>query len=217
MNGLMGIGSFGSVGSLGVGVDPVSMGISAGVSLASTALGSWLADKRASGLAKTYSTSIVNSLEPLLNANKNAYLAGPGTCADQTAALTAFDSAMAWLQGPQACGNLQLGSAGQNCINDRMPGGKWDWYAMYRDPIANDTRPQCNLAANAGEQAAVQNLMNKISGSNVQVNAGAYQVDPTTGLPVGSSPVSTSGTVMGIPTEYLVLGGAAVLLVMVMS
>src|SRR6185437_12887464 len=110
-NSLMGLGV-----TTSFAFDPISAGISAGVGLATATLGSWLSDKRQTGQQKVASTSIVNDLEPLLNANKNAYLAGPGTCADQAAALTAFDSAMEWLQSPQACGNLQLGTPGQNCI-----------------------------------------------------------------------------------------------------
>jgi hypothetical protein len=32
-----------------------------------------------------------------------------------------------------------LGDAGARCISDRQRGGKWDWFAYYRDPIANDS------------------------------------------------------------------------------
>lgn len=36
------------------------------------------------------------------------------------------------------CSNSQLGSAGQNCISDRSPSGKYPWQAYYRDPISSD-------------------------------------------------------------------------------
>lgn len=37
------------------------------------------------------------------------------------------------------CSNPQLGSAGQRCISDREPGGRWPYQTYYRDPIANDS------------------------------------------------------------------------------
>lgn len=209
---------------MGAGVDPVSAGISAGTALATSALSSWLADKKANAMSKTYTTTIVNDLEPLLRANANAYLAGPGTCADQSAALYAFDSAWQWLQSTQACGNPQLGTPGQNCINDRAPGGKWDWTSYYRTPIANDPRVSGCTTAQGADQSAVTNVLNKISGSNATTNAGQFttttSVDPTTGATVvTSSPVAstdplsalTSMTVAGIPVLYLA-GGALLLL-----
>lgn len=201
--------------ALGAGSpDPISMGVSAGVSLANVALNGWLQDKKEAARARTFSTTLVNQLEPLLNKNKDAYLAGPGTCADQAAALGAFDSAWQWLQSGVACGNPQLGAAGQNCINDRAPGSsKWDWTAMYRTPIANDPRPVCNIAADAQEQAAVANLYARLGGSNVQTNAGMY-----TGGAIGSPPTGTGlldGSVAGIPMTYLALGVGALVLVAV--
>ncbi len=213
----------------------ISGGISAGVSIATTFIGSWLADKRATGQQKVASTSIVNDLEPLLNQNKNAYLAGPRTCADQAAALSAFDSAWQYLQSPQECGSIQLGTAGQNCINDRAPGGEWDWTAMYRNPIANDQ--SCATSGDAAEQASVTNIFNKLSGSNVQTvptsfDANALTQASTAGATGASNPLTgnaaadlsslaqslTSGSVQiagaAIPTIALVGAGFALVLLM---
>ena len=217
------------MGLMGLGQDPVS----GGVQLAAVALASWLQNKRTNALNKVYTTSVVNDLEPLLNANKNAYLAGPGTCVDQAAALSAFDSAMQWLQSPQACGNPALGSAGQNCINDRLPGGQWDWTAMYRTPIASDSRPVCNSAADAAEQSAVANVLNKISGNPVQTNSDMFQASssPTTAPASGVTVTATGvtmpgyagvdlmnlGTVAGMPVTYLLLGAGALVLVLMLS
>jgi len=228
--GVLGFAGFGDVAS---SFNPVSMGISAGVGVATTVLGSWLADKRATGQQKVASTTIVNELEPMLNANKNAYLAGPRTCQDQAAALAAFDSAMQWLQSPQACGNLQLGTAGQNCINDRLRGGKFPWPVWYRDPIANDPTPQCNTTADSAEQSAVANIINTISGSNVQTNPQMFTtstpssstVPSTTSSAVSNAGVTASSLLGGsvnvagtsIPTEYLLLGGFGLALVLVVA
>jgi hypothetical protein len=85
----------------------------------------------------------------------------------QVAALNTFDTAWQALQ--QACGNPQLGAAGQRCISDRQAGACtwkasaggwqadgtykmwgaagsgsdcWNWFIGMRDPIANDPNVQ---------------------------------------------------------------------------
>ena len=67
----------------------------------------------------------------------------------QLAALNNVQTAFNALQ--QACSNPQLGAAGQRCISERLVRGgtaPWcpkpgntgcDWWALYYDPIANDT------------------------------------------------------------------------------
>lgn len=112
---------------------PIVGPIVAGVSLA---LGLLFARKRPR--QKVLATQIVNEIEPLLKQNLEGYLAGPRTRASQAQALKNFDDAWAWLTSAEACGNPDLGDPGRWCIEDRQRGGKWDWFAMYRDPIAND-------------------------------------------------------------------------------
>ena len=178
-----------------------SSGISAGVGLATAAASLWMNSIQLSHDADTATTQIVNGLEPLLNANKNAYLAGPGSCADQAAALAAFDTAILWLQSPKACGQVGYGSAGNRCISDRLceSGCKFPWIAWYRDPIANDSRASgcaAQLAVdnpNAAEQAALQNLANLTSGSVQQVNAGMFD----TGTSGGSAAAGVPGVMVG--------------------
>lgn len=105
----------------------------AGVTLA---LGLWL--NRRGPKQKIASTNIVNELEPILAENVKAYQEGPRTKASQAAALKNFDDAWAWLTSAQACGSADLGNPGRACISDRQSGGKWDWFAYYRNPIAAD-------------------------------------------------------------------------------
>ena len=90
------------------------------------------------GQEKIASTNIVNRVEPLLKQNLAAYMAGPRTPANQAAALANFDSA--WAGVVQTCSNPNLGAPGQACISDREAGSTkgYDWFALYRDPIAND-------------------------------------------------------------------------------
>lgn len=175
--------------------------ISAGVSLATSAAGMWLSSIQLSHAADTATTQIVNGLEPLLRANVAAYLAGPGTCADQAAALAAFDSAWLWLQSPKGCGNGAYGSAGNACVSDRGPGGKFPWFTWYRDPIANDQRASGCAAAtaasnpDAGLQSALANLEALISGSSQQTTAGQF-AGSTAG---GSATAATAGTGISAP------------------
>jgi hypothetical protein len=92
-------------------------------------LGAWFSNVAA--------TEYADGLEPLLAANRDAYLAGPRTPQSQQAALQYFDQQWVWLQSSQACGSKLLGSAGVACIADRSRTGKWPWEEYYRDPIAN--------------------------------------------------------------------------------
>lgn len=84
------------------------------------------------------STSIVNDLEPQLQANLDGYFSGPRTPESQAAALANFDAAWQFLVSSQACGSPDLGNPGRACIADRSRGGRWDWASYYRDPIAAD-------------------------------------------------------------------------------
>jgi hypothetical protein len=95
------------------------------------------------------SSRLVDRLEPQLKANRDAYLAGSRTQAEQTAAAAVFDGAWAWLSSFDACGSPDLGDAGRRCLSDRARGGKWDWFALYRDPIANDPAVQLSPIASA--------------------------------------------------------------------
>jgi len=88
---------------------------------------------------KVASTHIVDDLEPQLQENLRGYMAGPRILASQAQALKNFDDAWAYLESAAACGAPELGNPGKACIQDRQPGGKWDWFSYYRDPIAQDT------------------------------------------------------------------------------
>lgn len=184
----MGLGD--AVGSLGGSL--MGAGVSAGVALATSAASLWLSSINLSHQADTATTQIVNGLEPLLNANKNAYLAGPGTCSDQAAALAAYDTAIAWLRSPKACGNGAYGSAGNRCISDRIgSGARFPWDDWYRGPIANDPRAAACAATASGGAAsasAEQNIYNLISGSLVQTAPGQFSAGSS-----GSSGSSGSG------------------------
>lgn len=95
-------------------------------------------------------TQDVNKFESqVFKPNLQAYQSSPvHTKSLQAAALNNFDVAAKALY--QACSDPSLGAAGQRCISERLVRGgtaPWcpnpghtgcDWYALYRDPIAND-------------------------------------------------------------------------------
>lgn len=124
-----------------VAFNPLTAGIGAGVGLAVAGAQMWLQHNDMKNRSKSATTAIVNQLEEQLRNLRDVYLASvQPSCSDQRAALNLYDQAWQWLQGPAACGEPGFGSAGDACIADRAPGGRWPWRSYYRDPIANDPR-----------------------------------------------------------------------------
>ena len=72
------------------------------------------------------------------------------------------------------CSNGSLGDAGARCISDRQRGGKWDWFAYYRDPIASDgTVVDDSVGANLYSPSSVlQSVSNVVSGHTVGIGVG---------------------------------------------
>ena len=121
-----------------------------------------------------------NQAATLLNQNLSAYLAQPcpRSQSSQQAAETNFNNLWAALQ--QNCSQPGTGNAGVRCISDRQRGGKFDWFAGYYDPIANDT---C-VVSDAAFQAA--------AASTADITTSA------SGVPIATSAVAAS--LSGIPT-----------------
>lgn len=96
---------------------------------------------------KRAATKIVDDVGPQLEANLKAYMDGPRTRSSQRQALANFD--YGWQLILENCGNPELGSAGERCIDERRRGGvaPWcptsdhrgcDYFTTLRDPIEND-------------------------------------------------------------------------------
>jgi len=96
-----------------------------------------LAKRQQNALNKRKATYVVDSLEPLLVQNRDAYLQGMRTVSAQAYAVQNFDDV--WADVVQACSDPSLGDPGRRCISERQRGGQWDWFALYRDPIALDS------------------------------------------------------------------------------
>lgn len=208
----------------------ISGGISAGVSLATTGLSLWMNSIQLSHDADTATTLIVNGLATQLGNLLNAYQAEPNvTCADQRAALDAYDQAWQWLQSPQACGNPSYGSAGNRCISDRAPGGEYPWQQYYRDPIANDPR----LAGQSCDTAQEVLLPSLQTGTYQTVGLTATAGSDVTGLSpaaaassqiaasaiASASAVPATGAVVtaSVSPNLILYGGLALLAILLFS
>jgi hypothetical protein len=126
-------------GAITAALVPASMIPVVGIAVAGITLALSFIFNRRGPQQKVASTRIVDELEPQLRANVDAYTSGPRTAASQQQALANFDNSWAFLTSNQACGSPELGNPGRACISDRARGGRWDWFALYRDPIAVDT------------------------------------------------------------------------------
>lgn len=121
--------------------------VGAGLSIASGLVAAFVARNQKHNAQKVAATNAVNELGQALEKNLTAYLASDRFYSQQQYALQTFDEGWDWLTSPNGCGNAELGSAGQRCIDERKRGGvaPWcptgtgcDFFATLRDPIAND-------------------------------------------------------------------------------
>ena len=181
--------------------NPITAGISAGVGLASSAIGNWMNSIQLSHDADTATTLIVNGLaQQLANLDAAYFAENPPSCADQRAALDAYDEAWAWLQSPAACGNPSYGRAGNACISDRAPGGKFPWATYYRAPIANDPR-----LANAGCDTSQQVILPSLATGTYAptgITAGGQldTITPATAPPAAASTFPAGSAATAPPT-----------------
>jgi hypothetical protein len=217
--------------SAALAFNPVTAGISAGVSLVTTGITAWMNSIQLSHNADTATTLIVNGLAQQLQNLNNAYFAEPNvSCADQRAALDAYDQAWLWLQSPQACGNPNYGSAGNRCISDRSPGGLYPWQSYYRDPIANDPRlagAGCDTAQAVilpTVQSGYQDTGITAAGGNAttgqtaaQIAAAAVQSAVAAPATAPAATVTIPGTTTQIPTSYVYIGGVLLGLLLVVK
>ncbi len=119
---------------------PIVGPIIAGVTVGLTLLFSRKGPKQ-----KVATTQIVDAVEPLLRDNLNGYMAGPRTRSSQAQALANFDAG--WQYVVEHCDIPEMGNPGKACVSDRSPGGQWDWFAYYRNPIANDPQVKDDVTA----------------------------------------------------------------------
>jgi hypothetical protein len=164
--------------------------VSAAIGAASQGAQMMIARNQASGAQKSSATSVVNDTERHMRQNLDAWNASPTKyLSEQAVAVETYDRLWDYLIGRQGCGNPALGQAGQFCISERSPGGKWDYKVYYRDPIANDAAVQPDPGT-------------------------AVETDPATGRRTvvqngagGAVDRVLGGTVAGVPIALLAAGG----------
>lgn len=108
--------------------------IGAAIAGVSVAIGLFLNRKKPK--QKIATSQMADEVERYMRDNVDAWQKSNKTASEQAIALQNFD--VLWGQLYEYCSNESLGSPGRNCINERKPGGKWDWFARYRDVIKND-------------------------------------------------------------------------------
>jgi hypothetical protein len=198
--------------------DPLTLGIG----VATSAIGMWMNSIQQSHNADTATTVIVDGLAQQLANLRDAYQAESNpTCADQRAALNAYDQAWQWLQSPAACGAPNFGRAGNACVADRAPGGKWPWKAYYRDPIANDPR-QSGQACDTGQQVLLPSLQTgtyQDAGITSTGGSSTTGAPTTTTTPQNPNPFTlpTTQLIPGIPNQYLLFGALGLGFVLVLK
>lgn len=107
-----------------------------GAAVAGVTIGLMLLYSRKGPKQKVATTKIVDQVEPLLEENLQGYLNGPRTRSAQEQAMQNFLAG--WQFVVDHCDIPEMGDPGQRCVSERTRGGRWDWYALYHDPIAND-------------------------------------------------------------------------------
>lgn len=125
------------------------------------------------GPQKEATTQIVNEAESILQQNLQAWESSPKNESTQRQALANFDQV--WEGVEVQCGNPQYGPPGEWCIEDRARGGEWDWFARYRDPIANDP-------AVVADQPAPTTIRDQTTGQVIHVQAPPQQATDWTPL-----------------------------------
>lgn len=214
------MGDAGGAATSALAFNPITAGISAGVGLATAAASLWMNSIQQSHNADTATTLIVNGLESQLKNLDAAYFAERQvSCADQRAALDAYDQSWLWLQSPAGCGAPNFGAAGNRCISDRAPGGQWPWASYYRDPIAHDPR-LADAGCDTSQEVILPSLSTGTYAPTGITSTGAADVTTQAGPPAQpgnalvGSPItlaSLTSTVLSSPVYLVGIVGFAFL------
>ena len=115
---------------------------------------------------KIETTKIVNDAEPVLKQNLAAWQSlTPEQKTKSTQQLMLDNFNQVWNRVVQLCSDSKYGDPGQNCVNDRKRGGKWDWFSYYYDPIANDPQVHADTIASSTSNLITSSLNGAMSGS----------------------------------------------------
>lgn len=162
-----------------------------GVTIGLTALMSRKGPKQ-----KVATTEVVDTAEPIMAENRDGYLNGPRTVESRLQAIENFKALWQWVV--DHCDIPEMGNPGQACVNDRKPGGKWDWWSYYYDPIYNDVP----VGSGASDAAASTAYGPSTAASVTEV------------FTPGSDGSLLGGQVLGFPVPLALAGAAAFLFMM---
>lgn len=123
---------------------------------------------------KVETTKIVDAAEPILKQNLLVWNQSTKTRSIQLQMLANFDAV--WARIVQLCSDSRYGDPGHNCISDRQAGGKWDWFAYYRNPIADDPNVVADSSAGGaivdsavGASSIVSSLVHGVTGVDIGI------------------------------------------------
>lgn len=127
----------GVAGSAAVGITPLLTTAAwavpvVGTAVAAVTLAVMLLKNRRGPQQRIQTSQWADDAERVLQDNLGAF-ERQANSATKTVALENFDSV--WAELVSRCGDPAMGNPGRACIADRQRGGKFDWWAAYRDPI----------------------------------------------------------------------------------
>lgn len=149
---------------------PVTLAISLAITGVTTAIKLFLSRKGPK--QKEATSSYANEIESYMVANLRAFSESTNkNYASKQQALQNFDEL--WARLASFCGDPQMGKPGRNCIEERdnIPGSStgndWNWFKLYRDPIANfQTEDEGNMTVRLNNMLTTATTGNGGNGGN---------------------------------------------------
>ena len=192
-----GISAGGAVGGAAIGTfigGPIGTVVGAAIGVAASAISSLFTPD----YKKIYATNDVNAIAAQMQKNLDGWKALPVSAkvpAIQQFFETNYNNL--WANLVKECSDPSLGTAGQNCISDRQPGGKYPFADYYLSQIENDN--------SVHTQTSSVTFQDPLTGTSITVNPDSSSAS---GL---LSNFTSQGT-----TGYVELGLGALLLVLLL-
>ena len=193
-----GISAGGAVGGAAIGTfigGPIGTVVGAAIGVAASAISSLFTPD----YKKIYATNDVNAIAAQMQKNLDGWKALPVSAkvpAIQQFFETNYNNL--WANLVKECSDPSLGTAGQNCISDRQPGGKYPFADYYLSQIENDN--------SVHTQTSSVTFQDPLTGTSITVNP-----DPISSASGLLSNFTSQGT-----TGYVELGLGALLLVLLL-
>lgn len=193
-----GISAGGAVGGAAIGTfigGPIGTVVGAAIGVAASAISSLFTPD----YKKIYATNDVNAIAAQMQKNLDGWKALPVSAkvpAIQQFFETNYNNL--WANLVKECSDPSLGTAGQNCISDRQPGGKYPFADYYLSQIENDN--------SVHTQTSSVTFQDPLTGTSITVNP-----DPISSASGLLSNFTSQGT-----TGYVELGLGALVLVLLL-